>query len=77
MDKLIMMDESISYTWAARAILSVDRLLEHHKMEQLADAVSSAILEAYKLGKLRSIVECIEAIPPFKFCPWCGKEIKE
>ena len=44
------MNEAESYKWAEKAMRCADNLIEPHKGQQLADAVASAILEAYAKG---------------------------
>ena len=47
------MDEALAYKWAAQATRPIEKLIEPHKIEQLADLISSAILESYKLGIIK------------------------
>ena len=51
----ISMNEAEAYSWAAQATRCVDNLIEPHKGQQLADAVASAIIEAYREGYLDGI----------------------
>jgi len=44
------MDEALSYKWAGQILKRVDKLLEPHINQQLADNISAAILAAYKLS---------------------------
>ena len=46
------MDESMAYRWTAQALRRIDKIVEPHIGQQLADTVASAILEAYKLGQI-------------------------
>ena len=45
------MDESLAYQWTAQALRRIDKIVEPHIGQQVADIVASAILEAYKLGQ--------------------------
>jgi len=45
------MDESVAYQWTAQALRRIDKIVEPHIGQQVADIVASAILEAYKLGQ--------------------------
>jgi len=45
------MDESVAYQWTAQALRRIDKIVEPHIGQQLADTVASAILESYKLGQ--------------------------
>jgi hypothetical protein len=44
-------DEAIAYQWAAKCLKPVEDSAESHRLQQAADLIVGAILEAYRQGR--------------------------